>query len=192
MATTFQQVKDFMAAAGFSCSHDDEDEMTFVSFRCDADATTYRNEDGESKIEIVVQLCNKGESMAIFAPGVWSLEACEHPRAVCEAAARIQACMKYIRFDLGEDMDLQPNVEIPLYSAPLEAAQLKHSISCILYAVRKYDPVIRQAMQSGEVDLDLAVEDDAKTMPEDVTSILELAHEAGGIDALKKLLGGEP
>jgi hypothetical protein len=68
------------------------------------------------------------------------------------------------------------------------AEQLHRTIAGLLVAARQFDPVIRHAMQTGEVDLDLAREDMPEP-PADITRILELGDSAGGFDALERLLG---
>jgi hypothetical protein len=94
----------------------------------------------------------------------------------------------------------QKGIEIPLERAPLCAEQLQRGIAGVLLAIRRFDPVIRHAMETGEVDLDLAREeepsapaDDEHESPPvpDVGRILDLANEAGGLDTLDKLLGGD-
>jgi hypothetical protein len=98
--------------------------------------------------------------------------------------------MKLIRFDLDADTwDFQPNIEIPLEKAPMCAEQLHRAIVGIMLVIRRYDPVIRHAMETGEVDFDLINEEELPTPPADVTRILDLANDAGGLDAIERLLG---
>ena len=52
----------------------------------------------------------------------------------------------------------------------------------------RIDAVIRHAIETGEVDLDLARDESAEP-PTDLDEMLRLAREAGGIDALEQLLG---
>jgi hypothetical protein len=200
MSTTFKDLRQFMDASGLSYEADDEASIISVGFRCDPDDTTYRDEDGDPCVQLFVQLAEDGEFLAIFAPLAWNLDDCDHLPAVCEAVARIQSHMKLIRFDLGDDGLLRPNIEIPLERAPLCAEQLQRGIAGVLLAIRRFDPVIRRAMDIGEVDLTLARDSEQATLADpgtdsppvpDVGRILDLANEAGGMDALDRLLGGD-
>lgn len=206
MAATFSDLRKFMDASGLSYNANEEAEIIGVGFRCDPGETTYRDEDGDPRVELFVELHERGEFLAVCAPLAWNLAECENLPAVCEALVRIQAHMKLIRFDLGDDGMLRPNIEIPLEKAPLCAEQLQRGIAGVLLAIRRFDPVIRHAIDNGEVDLDLARDDDSgesgqsgaddgpgqpsSSVP-DVGRILDLANEAGGLDALDKLLGGD-
>lgn len=188
MATTFDELKRFLDDAGLEYEAHEEHHIIAVGFSGEPDDTTFRDRDGDPSVQILVRLVERGEFCAAFVPRAWSLADCEHRAAVCEAATRIQSQMKLIRFDLEDEGYLQPNIEIPLEKAPMCAEQLHRAIAGLLMAVRQFDPVIRHAMQTGEVDLDLAREDMPEP-PADITRILELGEATGGLDALERLLG---
>jgi hypothetical protein len=190
MATTFDDLKRFLDEAGLNYDAHDEHDVVAISFESEPTDTSYRNHRDESQVLIIVRLAEQGEFLAAFAPRAWSLAGCPHRAAVCEAATRVQAQMKLIRFDFDEAQYLQPNVEIPLEEAPLCAAQLHRAITAILVVIRRFDPVFRQAMETGEVDMAL-VQDDPPEPPAEVTEILDIATAAGGLDAVEKLLGGD-
>ena len=188
MATTFDDLKRFLDDARLTYDTHDEDQILAVGFSADADDTTYRDSDGDPHVHILVRLVERGEFCTAFVPRAWNLADCDHRAAVCEAATRIQAKLKLVRFDLCDDGCLQPNIEIPLEKAPMCAEQLHRALAGLLLAVREFDPVIRHAMETGTVDLDLA-EEDLPEPPADITRILELGESTGGLDALERLLG---
>jgi hypothetical protein len=188
MATTLDELKHFLDDAGLKYDAHDEDRVIAVGFSGESDDTTYRDEDGDPHVQVLVRLVEEGEFCAAFVPRAWRLADCQHRAAVCEAAARIQGKMKLVRFDLDDNDHLQPNIEIPLEKAPMCAEQLHRAIACLLITVREYDPVIRHAMTTGEVDLELAKED-VPEPPADITRVLELGEAVGGLDALERLLG---
>lgn len=199
MATSFKDLRKFMDESGLSYTADDEAGVIGVGFQSDPEETTYRDLEGDPCVQLFVQIHENGEFLSVFAPLAWNLADCANVPAVCEALARIQSQMKLIRFDLGDEGLLRPNIEIPLETAPLCVAQLQRGIAGVLLAIRRFDPVIRHAMETGEVDLDLA-RDDEPTAEDaqpgvppapDMGRILDLANEAGGLDALDKLLGGD-
>jgi hypothetical protein len=189
MAATFQDLKQFINAAGLNYEANDELQTIAIGFTGEPDDTTYRDEDGDPSVRILVRLVERGEFVAVFSPQAWDLSDSEHVPAVCEAVARFQARMKLIRFDLGEEGSLQPNVEIPLEKAPLCAEQLHRGIAAVLIAVKEFDPVVRHAMETGVVDLGL-INDEMPDLPAEINQILELGERAGGLDALEQLLGG--
>jgi len=191
MATTFDDLKRFMDDSELTYDAIDEHQFIAVGFSAEPDETTYRDGDGDPHVQLIVRLAEAGELVAIFAPRAWRLADCCHRAAVCEAATRVQAEMKLIRFDLDSEDFLQPNIEIPLEKAPMCSEQLHRGIAGVLLAVRRYDPVFRHAMQTGEVDMDLAREDDPPEPHGDIARILELGADAGGLDALEQLLGGD-
>jgi len=189
MATTFQDLQNYLKAAGLGFEANDEHQTIAIGFTGEPGDTTYRDEDGDPSVRILVRLVERGEFVAVFSPQAWDLSDSEHVPAVCEAVARMQARMKLIRFDLGEEGFLQPNVEIPLEKAPMCAEQLLRAIAGVLIAVKEFDPVVRHAKETGIVDLEL-INDEVPDMPPEINQIIELGETAGGLDALEQLLGG--
>lgn len=190
MATTFDEVEQFLIDGKLEFDTDAENNAFGIGFGCEPDDTTYRDTEGEARVQVIVRIAEGGEFLTVYSPGAWSLADCPFVPAVCEATSRIQARMKLIRFDLDTDGQLHANIEIPLESAPLHAGQVHRAIAGILVAIRRYDAVIRHAIETGEVDLDLTRDESAEP-PTDLDEMLRLAREAGGIDALEQLLGGD-
>jgi hypothetical protein len=190
MATTFDDLKRFMDESGLKYEPYEEHEVLVVGFGCEPTETSYRDADGDPHVQVIVRIAEQGELVAVFAPRAWNLADCDHRPAVCEVATLIQAQMKLIRFDLDADTwELQPNIEIPLEKAPMCGQQLHRAVAGVLLAIRRYDPVLRHAMETGEVDFDLIAEEKQTTLPADITRILDLANDAGGLDAIERLLG---
>jgi hypothetical protein len=188
MATTFDDLKQFLDDAGLNYDAHEEHSVIAIGFAGEPDDTTYRDADGDPHVQVIVRLMEQGEFCVAFVPRAWNLAGCEHRAAVCEAVTRLQSKVKLVRYDLEDDGHLQPNVEISLEKAPMCAEQLHRAIAGLLMAVRQFDPVIRHAMETGAVDLDLAKEDMPEPPPE-ITRILELGESAGGLEALERLLG---
>lgn len=186
MATTFAELKHFLEEVGLNYDAHEEHHIIAVGFSGEPDDTSYRDEDDDPHIQLLVRLAEHGEFVAVVVPQAWKIGDCKHRAAVCEAVTRIQGRMKLIRFDLDDEGHLQPNIEIPLERAPMCTEQLHRAISGLLMVVRHFDPVIRHAMDTGKVDLSLAK---APTPPENIAEILELGESAGGLDAIERLLG---
>jgi hypothetical protein len=190
MATTLEKLQKFMSRSKLVYEVHEEHDIIAIGFSFDEDDTTYRDPQGERHLQLLVRLAERGEMVAVFAPRAWDLKDYPDRRAVCEAATIVQRQMKLIRFDLDADSGaFTPNVELSLEKAPMCAQQLHRAIAAVLLAVRRYDPIFRHAMKTGIVDMSLAHEDEPPTPPGDVTGILELGNDAGGLDALERLLG---
>lgn len=189
MATTLAELKTFLDQSGLKHEVYEEHSVIAVGFTCDPEDTSYRDGSGDASVNIIIRLSEDGEFVATFAPRAWSLGESEHIPAVCEVVARIQGRMKLVRFDLDDEGYLHPNIEIPLESAPMCAEQLQRAITGVLLVVRRFDAVICHARDTGEVDFDRESEE-ATEPAADIARILDLADDAGGIDAIERLLGG--
>lgn len=191
MPTNFQELKRFLEEASLTHEADERRGILVLEINCSLDDSTYRDPDGNPRVELHVRIAEKGEFVAVSAPAGWRLAGCPHLPAVCEAAARVQARTKLIRFDLADDGVLRPNCEIPLEAAAMCSRQLYRGIGCVVQAIRRFDPVFRHAMTAGEVDLTLAAAELPRELPGEFRQIIDLATEAGGFDALARLLGGD-
>ena len=220
MATTFADVKRFLDER--ELKYDDHEELGVIAigFGCNPEKSTYRDAEGESHVQMFVRLAEDGEFVSVFVPRAWKLDKCEHRAAVCEAATRVQAHLKLVRFDLANDGNLHVNIEIPLEDSPLSSNQLYRAITGVLLVIAEYDTVIRHAIDTGEVNLDIVqeqdeIEDDNDEWLDgeaddedghdpqrdsgrlnggepspDIIRILDIATGAGGLDAVERLLGG--
>lgn len=189
MATTFTELQRFLDDAGLTYDVNDEHAVIAIGFGCEPDDTTYRDADGDPYVQVLVRLVEKGEFVTVFVPRAWNLAECTNQQAVCEVVTRVQSKLKLVRYDFEDDGYLQPNIEIPLERAPMCAEQLHRAIAGVLLAVRQFDSVIRHAMETGEVDLERANNDPLE--PPEISQLLNLADNAGGIDAVERLLGDD-
>lgn len=191
MATTLDDLKRFLDDSELNYNAFDEDDTLAIGFGCESDETTYRDSDGDPHIQLVVRLAENGEFVSVFSPRAWNLRDCDNRQAVCEALLRIQCQTKLIRFDLDGEGYLQPNIEIPLERSSMCAEQLQRAISCVLLVIRRFDPVLKHALETGIVDLGLAYDKGIDGSSDGISHILELGEAAGGIQNLERLLGGD-
>ncbi len=155
-------------------------------------------EHGAEQATLVVE---DGEFVAVLAPQAWNIGASPHKAAVFEALVALQARFKLLRFDYDpDDGEIRPNVELPVEDSSLSSKQFHRLMHAVIIGVQRLDRVVRHAMETGTVCLDLMNEEedsssDNDQFNDDDNAILEtledLAEEAGGIDALERLLGGE-
>lgn len=189
MPTTLGKIKRFLDECALRYQANKKHQAVCIGFSCDPDETTYRDADGDPIVQVIVRLAEKGELVAVLSPQTWRVGDCPHREAVFEAILRMQSRTKLVRFDLDDEGCLTPNIEIALETAPMTAEQLFRGVAGVLFAVRQFDPVIQHAMSTGVVDLSL-VREDLPTPPPEVSGLLDLAKEAGGIEGLERLLGG--
>lgn len=196
MPTTLQQLTGFLDEFELSYDANEEHQGIAIGFTFPEDSTTYRDRDGDAHVQLLIRLVENGELVAILAPQAWNVETCPHKAAVFEALVALQARFKLLRFDYDpDDGEIRPNVELPLEDSTLTSKQFHRLMYAVIIGVNQLDAVVRHAMETGEVRLDLVQDGPTETGDQgidDETHRLEsLAARAGGIDALERLLGGE-
>lgn len=201
MATTLKQIKKFLKASGLRHKSFDEDGVITVGFQCDPEETTYRDKDGDPCLGILLRLVENGEFLIAVTHTCWNIKDSPHRQAVCEALALISSRFKMIRWDLDEDSgEIRPNIELPIEDGELTQRQLDRAIGGILQVVRQYDRVITRARDTGVISFEdvetkphaaePAAEEPSPPARGDIAKLLDLADQAGGLDAIERLLGG--
>lgn len=201
MATTIGEVRAILDASGLKYVADEESSSILIGFKLDASRTTYRDRDGDADLAIVIVVAEDGEFLALFAPECWSVAGCEHRAAVFEAVPLIQSQYKMLRFDYDpEDGELRPNIEIPLEDSAITTNQFHRAMHGLIHGIMRFDSVLRHAMETGDVRIDLATSPDdgdhdpASNFPGASFSggMAEFFEQCGGIDALERLIGADP
>lgn len=91
-------------------------------------------------------------------------------------------------------------MELPLEDSSLSSKQFYRLMHAVIIGVQRLDRVIRHAMETGTVCLDLMNEEEGSSSDDErfddgdkalLETLEDLAEEAGGIDALERLLGGD-
>jgi hypothetical protein len=202
MPTTIQQVTGFLDEYELTYDVKEEYEAIGIGFSLDESSTTYRDQDGDAHLQLVIRVVEDGEFVVVLAPQAWNIDACPHKAAVFETLVALQARFKLLRFDYDpDDGEIRPNVELPVEDSSLSSKQFHRLMHAVIIGVQRLDRVVRHAMETGTVCLDLMEEKESGDsagvdhLDADDKALLEsledLAEEAGGIDALERLLGGE-
>jgi hypothetical protein len=201
MPTTIQQVTSFLDEYELTYDVKEEYDAIGIGFSLDESSTTYRDRDGDAHLQLVIRVVEDGEFVVVLAPQAWNIDACPHKAAVFETLVALQARFKLLRFDYDpDDGEIRPNVELPVEDSTLSSKQFHRLMHAVIIGVQRLDRVVRHAMETGTVCLDLMNEEedssrDNNQFDDDDKALLEtledLAEEAGGIDALERLLGGE-
>jgi hypothetical protein len=192
MPTSIEQIQGFLDEYSLNYRVDEEHDAILIGFGLDPEATTFRDSDGDSGIQFVIRILERGEFLAIFTPQAWNVDACPHKAAVFEALASIQTQYKMLRFDYDpSDGEIRPHVELPLEDADLTSRQFHRLLHGMLHGVPRFDCVIRQAMETGEISFaGVKDQDGSDPPPPQVARLQRLAAQAGGIEALERLACG--
>ncbi len=193
MATTLGDITSFLDNADLRYQINEEHNAVGIGFSLEPDEFSYRDSDGDPHVMLVVEVREGGEFIIASAPCAWNIKACSHQGAVFESLMVFQGRRKAIRFDYDpEDGEIRPNIELPLEDAPLTVNQFSRVIETLMKAIMEADTLVRQAMETGVVDLSL-IDGGPTAAPADGLSEMErlqqLADQAGGIEALERLLG---
>lgn len=190
MPTSLEQVQEFLDEYDLKYQVDTDHDAILIGFRLDPESTSFRDRDGDAYLQLVIRVLEEGEFLGVFSPQAWNLDGCPHKAAVFEALAAIQARYKLLRFDYDTaDGEIRPNVELPLEDAELTSRLFHRMMHAVMHGVQRFDGVIRQAMQTGEVSFASLDRDEAGAAP-DVSRLQRLAAEAGGLEALERIACG--
>lgn len=195
MPTTLDQLTGFLDEFDLNYDSNDDYQAISIGFTLPEDSTSYRDHDGDAHVQLLIRVVEDGELVAVIAPQAWNVASCPHKAAVFEALLAIQARFKLLRFDYDpDDGEIRPNVELPLEDSALTSKQFHRMMHAVIVGLQQLDAVIRHAMETGDVRLELMhkqpTEDREPGSNEDLQSLESLARQAGGIEALELLLGG--
>lgn len=108
-------------------------------------------------IAIAVRLSENGRYLECLAPGLYDLGTCRHRDAVLRALMAIMQRTKMVRFDWDPaDGEIRCSVECPLEDGSLTRQQFIRMLRALPEIIDDWDPVIRAAMETGELRLDKA------------------------------------
>lgn len=122
------------------------------------DTPTARGSDDRFKgIAIAVRLSENGQYLECLAPGLYDLGSCRHRDVVLRALMAIMQRTKMVRFDWDPaDGEVRCSVECPLEDGSLTRRQFIRMLRALPEIIDDWDPVIRAAMETGELRLDKA------------------------------------
>jgi len=192
MPTTISEIKGFLDEFDLKYQVDEERDAILIGFNCSNENGTYRDEDGDAYLRIVIRVLEGGEFLAVFAPNAWNIADSASKSLILEACVSFQMRYKMLRFDYDpDDGELRPNIELPLENSSLTSQQFHRLVHGVLHGVQQFDRVMRHTIETGEVSFECL--DDAGQAPaasEEAARLNDLLERAGGIDELEKLLGG--
>lgn len=193
MPTNLSEIKGFLDEFGLKYQVDEERDAIILGFNCSNENGTYRDEDGDAHLQIVIRVLEKGEFLAVFVPNAWNIADSVVKPLILEACVSFQMRYKMLRFDYDQDDgEIRPNIELPLENSSLTSRQFHRLVHGVLHGVQQFDRVMRNTIETGEVSFECLDEaDQAPPVSDETARLNELVERAGGIDELEKLLGGD-
>jgi hypothetical protein len=155
----------------------------------------YCDQDGDPHAYFQVRVDEDGEYVRVFASCVYDLTDCKHKCATLAALAGISYRQRSVQcgYD-SEDGEVCYSLDTWVLDGTLTQIQLARMISLLAATLDGYDPVVRHAMQTGEVDFSREAEsrsarsstgDEAKS-----EELAELLERIGGMEGLRTIVEG--
>jgi len=134
-----------------------------LKYRRDADqlvtgfeAKRFRDDQDRAGIAVVIRLDEDGRYLELLAPGIYNSRSCRHPAALFQVLLDITMRTKMIRFEHDPaDGEIRCTIECPIEDGSLTERQFIRMLECLAESIDRWHPVIRRAMDTGAVGLDL-------------------------------------
>jgi len=181
MATTYDTIRGFLEGPGCSYHFDEEQQLLVTGFRTEH----YTNANGEKGLPVIIKLEENGEFLKVFSPAVYHLEPGPHQLSVFLALLQICWRTKMLQYEYDpSDGEIRAIIEFPLEDAELTERQFMRIVFSLVELVDRYDPIIRRAIETGEVDFEALAPD----LGEQLASLFRTMARSGGIDELRRLI----
>jgi hypothetical protein len=181
MATTYEAIQGFLKNNDCGYHYDTERELLLTAFR----TSNYLNEDGEQGIAIIIKLEENGEFLKVFAPSVYRCQDSPNQLSVFFALLHICWQTKMLQYEYDPtDGEVRATIEFPLEDATLTEKQFMRILFSLVEMIDRYDPIIRKALETGEVDFQLLVPD----LHRELADLFSAMSSTGGIDELRRIL----
>ncbi len=174
MGTSYEEIRGFMDDSGLKYRMSDGDEYIITGFK----TNNYVDSDGDDGLRVVIRLREDGEYFEVFAPMAYQYADGPNKLAVMQALMMVQWKTKLIQYEYdAKDGEIRPIIEFPLEDSRLTQRQFLRVLHGLVQLVDEYDPVVRKAIETGEIAFeDSDVEDIVRTLagttPEEVAQIL--------------------
>ena len=150
MALNLEQVEQFLSARKLKYRRE-KNELT-LAFR----TQHFRDADGHAGVVVLVRIDEQGRHVEFLVSGLYRIRGCRHPAALFQTLLEITMRTKMIRFELDpRDGEIRCAVECPIEDGTLTRLQFDSILDGLVSAVDLWDPVIRRAMETGAVSLEL-------------------------------------
>lgn len=133
---------------------------------------TYRDEDGDAACKVIVAGREDGHYFMIASPDAWNLGDCPHRAAVFESLVRRTPDLPLVRFQHDPENDgISPFAIVPIGDRGVSGDSIEEGIARVINGILMWDPVIRRAMETGEVSVPSLPGSGEDLSPDEVTRI---------------------
>lgn len=151
MAITLDVVAQLLDEQGLHYSIDEHTDVLRAGFETE----TYRDQDGDAAVQLILEVDETGEWLRIFSPAAYNLASCVNLAAALEAFAGIQWRTKLVCFEYdSSDGEIRPAVTHAIGDTCLSGPQLSTLVQAIPLVLDSYHPVLVRAIKAGVVDFD--------------------------------------
>jgi hypothetical protein len=151
MPVTIEIIKQHLNTIGLNFGVSDEDPNS-VGIWLDTD--NYVNSEGKRSILVICDLAEDGEYLEVYSPMVENLNACRFKGAALAAMAEVCFRTKHTQLEYDpRDGEVRIAADLPVCDSVVTAKQLFHLMQNVVMVMDAYQPVIRHAMETGQVDM---------------------------------------
>jgi hypothetical protein len=182
MATTYDTIRTFLDGPGCAYQFDEEQQVLVTGFKTE----NYVSPAGEKGIPVIIKLEENGEFLKVFSPAVYHVPADQNQLGVFLVLLHICWRTKMLQYEYDPtDGEIRAMIEFPLEDAELTERQFMRIVFSLVELVDRYDPVIRRAIETGEVDFHELAPD----LGEQLASLFRTMAQGGGsIDELRRMI----
>lgn len=152
---------------------------------CPSDGSAAQN--GDSDISFFARLDGDGTLLRIALPDRYAFSDTKHSGAVALLLLELNSRTPFVQYQVlpDERQTIRIAADVPIYDGKLTAEQLRHVVLCLFVSAYQFEPVIRNAFDTGDIDFSLAIH---PGQPDDHEELADLVKRAGGVEGLRKLL----
>ncbi len=148
MATNLSEIKKFLDEREFRYSVDETRQRIRLGFG----AKSYKTEDGDATIPVLIRLEEDGAYLEFSAPSLYHYKNGPNGFAVLGACLFICYTTKLVQFEFDpDDGEIRATIELPLEDAQLTSRQFHRCLRTMLRIIDRHHSMIRTAIESGKI-----------------------------------------
>lgn len=156
MTITMEQLLELCEACEFKVNtRDDRPNQVHLWFGTDH----YRDHDGDHDLLVLINIEDDGNLLTALAPGVYNAKDCAFRGALFNALLQLQYRNRLGAYEYdADDGEIRYKVDLPVKSATVTPDQFHWAVTNVPSIIDMYDPVVREVMKTGKIDLSLVAQ----------------------------------
>lgn len=148
MATTYQEIQEYLDVGGFRYSITAENTI-LTGF---GEMEEYRDVDGQARLGILILLEEAGSYVRFLCPRLYVYTNKRYRGDLFQSCLMLNYWTKLIQFEFDDrDGELRAVIELPVEDSQLTQAQVARCLTTLAYLIDRFDPMIRKTMREGGV-----------------------------------------